>query len=207
MDTTTQPNLLEQAGQDRLLAAQLPTWLKAVSHQHMPVVCQALRSSLACRQRLSVRWAAIQGIDHFITPLLQAALAQRHGVSVPVDQLWFRNAYQVPLLTYAPIRVPLTQRVYYQIPLLEAVLRNFTADEATPGILAPGAGLHDGAGERLREPHAAQFARLVRELDLGARYQAHLQAHLARAATVAELGELTRHEMLTTHSRPVRVAY
>ncbi|WP_028634469.1 NEL-type E3 ubiquitin ligase domain-containing protein [Pseudomonas parafulva] len=196
MDTTTQPNLLEQAGQDRLLAAQLPTWLKAVSHQHMPIVCQALRSSLACRQRLSVRWAAIEGIDHFVTPLLQAALAQRHGVSVPVDQLWFRNAYQVPLLTYAPIRVPLTQRVYYQIPLLEAVLRNFTADEATPGILAPGAGLHDGAGQRLREPHAAQFARLVRELDLGARYQAHLQAHLAPAAMVAVLGELTRHEML-----------
>nr|WP_314479767.1 NEL-type E3 ubiquitin ligase domain-containing protein [uncultured Pseudomonas sp.] len=192
----TDQQLAEQACQDGLIAARLPSWLTTLDKAFVVHATQALKSSLACRKRLSARWASIEGIDTFAKPLLQKALRDRFGTTVDVDHLWFRNAYEVPLSTYAPIRVPLTTREYYQIPLLEAALRNFTADETQADGSAPGTGAYDPAGNPLPGAGAAHLAQLIRALDLGALYQRHLRVHLASAATQALLGELNRHEML-----------
>ncbi|MBA5707581.1 hypothetical protein DT037_10905 [Pseudomonas fulva] len=197
MDTAlTDLQLAEQAGQDGLIAARLPGWLKKLDKAFVTQAGQALNSSLTCRHRLAARWGSIKGIDAFAKPLLEKTLSARFGITQGVDQLWFRNAYEVPLATYFPVRVPLTKREYYLIPLLEAVLRNFTAQEMQPQILPPMAGVYDAAGNAVPGLSAARFAQWVRELDLGALYQQHLAAHLTSASMQALLGELNRHEML-----------
>ncbi len=187
--------LLERSAQDRLIAARLPDWMKAVSHEHMADLSHALIESLKYRQQLQVLWGAIQGLEAFAAPLLAQAL-KRHGLNLGIDQLWFRNAYDIPLKTYAPIRVPLTEKAYFDVPLLEAALGNFTERESTLNGLAKGCGLFDDKGERLQAPSAQQFAKCVRELDLGAQYQQYLQSHLGTATAQALLSEHRRHEML-----------
>lgn len=197
MDTAlTDQQLAEQACQDGLIAARLPAWLKKLDKAFIAQAGQALNSSLKCRQRLAARWGLIEGIEAFAKPLLEKSLSARFGITQGVDQLWFRNAYEVPLATYFPIRVPLYERHYYQIPLLEAVLRNFTAEQTQPQVLPPMAGVFDAAGNSVPRLSAARFAQLTRELDLGGLYQQHLSAHLASASMQALLGELNRHEMV-----------
>ncbi|MBF8675714.1 hypothetical protein IRZ53_13395 [Pseudomonas fulva] len=197
MDTAlTDQQLAEQAGQDGLIAARLPAWLKKLDNAFTAQAGQALNSSLSCRQRLVARWGLIEGIDAFAKPRLEKSLSARFGITQGVDPLWFRDAYEVPLATYFPVRVPLTQREYYQIPLLEAALRNFTAEQMQPQALPPMAGVYDSAGNAVPGLSAARFAQLIRELDLGALYQQHLATHLASASMQGLLAELSRHEML-----------
>lgn len=187
---------LEQAEQDRIIAARLPGWIRAVSAGHAAVLREALKGSLDCRYRLAALLQRIDGIEQFTAPILQKALRDRCNIGHELGQLWFRTAYERPLSTYAPIRVPLSEKVYYQIPLLEAALRNFTRDESQAGGQAPGNGLFDDAGASLAQLDAIRFAALVRELDLGERYQAHVQARLGSAEAQALLADNMRHALL-----------
>jgi len=192
----TTHDLLEQAEQDAIIAKRLPGWLRPGKTAHMDVLCQALRGSLDCRYRLQALLQRVVALDRFAAPLLKQALQKQCGVQHEVDDLWMRAAFAKPLSTYAPIRVPLTERVYYQIPLLEAALRSFTAAEAKAGGQAPGNGLYHTDGTALAAPSAVAFASLVRELDLGKRYQEHLDSCLATSQSKALLAESVRHGML-----------
>lgn len=187
---------LEQAEQDRIIAARLPGWMLAVSAGHVAVLREALKGSLDCRYRLAALLQRIDGVEQFTAPILQKALRDRCNIRDELGQLWFRAAYERPLSTYAPIRVPLSEKVYYQIPLLEAALRNFTQNESEAGGQAPGNGLFDDAGASLEQLDATRFAALVRELDLGEGYQAHLQARLGSPETQALLADNMRHALL-----------
>ncbi|PVZ43663.1 NEL-type E3 ubiquitin ligase domain-containing protein [Pseudomonas sp. CC120222-01a] len=187
---------LEQAEQDRIIAARLPGWMLAASAGHAAVLREALNGSLDCRYRLAALLRRIEGVEQFTAPILQKALRERCNIAQELGQLWFRAAFERPLSTYAPIRVPLSEKVYYQIPLLEAALRNFTQDETQARGQAPGNGIFDNAGARLDLLSATRFAALVRELDLGERYQAHLQARLGTAEAQALLAENMRHTLL-----------
>ena len=189
-------DLLEQAEQDAIIAKRLPGWMRPGNPEHMRVLCQALRGSLDCRYRLQALLQQIVPIDRFATPLLKQALQARYGLKQDLDHLWMRAAFEKPLSTYAPIRVPLTERVYYQIPLLEAALHGFTAAEAKAGGQAPDCGLYEADGMPLEAPSAMAFASLVRELDLGQRYQQHLDSHLATPQSKALLADSVRHGML-----------
>ncbi|MEN5304110.1 NEL-type E3 ubiquitin ligase domain-containing protein [Pseudomonas sp. TWI628] len=187
---------LEQAEQDRIITARLPGWMRAVGTGHAAVLREALNGSLDCRYRLDALLQRIEGVEQFTAPILQKALQARCNIGPELGQLWFRTASERPLSTYAPIRVPLSEKVYYQIPLLEAALRNFTQDESQVRGQAPGNGLFDNAGARLDLLTATQFAALARELDLGERYQAHLHAQLGTAEAQALLAENMRHGLL-----------
>lgn len=189
-------DLLEQTEQDAIIAKRLPGWMCPGNPEHMSVLCQALKGSLDCRYRLQALLQQVEGIDRFAAPLLKQALQTHYGLEHELDSVWMRAAFEKPLSTYAPIRVPLTERVYYQVPLLEAALRGFTAAEAKPGGQAPGAGLYLADGTLLQFPSAVGFASLVRELDLGERYQQHLHRHLATAQSQALLADSVRHGML-----------
>ncbi len=187
---------LEQAEQDRIIARRLPGWMLTVSADHAPVLREAMNGSLDCRYRIAAMLQRVEGIEQFTAPILQRALRQRFNIKHELGQLWFRSTYERPLSTYAPIRVPLNEKVYYQIPLLEAALRNFTQDETQASGQAPGNGLYDAAGARLDQLSASQFAKLVRELDLGELYQKHLDVHLSNADAQALLTDHMRHTLL-----------
>ncbi|NIE73150.1 hypothetical protein F3J45_01550 [Pantoea sp. Ap-967] len=191
---------LEQAYQDHLLAQRLPPWVHAWRPARIDVLNAALQQSIDARQRLQAELAGIEPLERFVEHRLQPVLAERFKVRQPLTQLWFRDAYQKPLATHAPIRVPLTEDVYYQVPLLEATLRNFTSAQAEVGGLPVHAGLRDAQGAKVPGIEARAFAGLCRELDLGQRYQQHLAQVLQPAAAPgrvkALLGNLARSSML-----------
>ena len=186
---------LEQAFQDDLLAKRLPKWVLELSHDHLDPLCAALKTSLVCRQQLSTRIQSIQGIGDYVSAALQESLDQRFGAGLDVSTLYFRQGYLVPSgeQIYTG-RVPVMVPEYVQIPLLEAALNNFVADEAETQL--PGSGLVTKVGEHLRRPTAIQFARLCRQLDMGARYQRHLDAILLSTSDQAAAGSSVRSLLL-----------
>ncbi|WEK29178.1 MAG: NEL-type E3 ubiquitin ligase domain-containing protein [Candidatus Pseudomonas phytovorans] len=176
------PLAVEQAYQDGLIADRLPAWMRQADTARMTLLCNALQSSVAARQRLSAELARLQGIDEFVGTRLQAALGERFGLTEGFGKLQFIESFEKPLVGYAPVRVPLTVPEYYPIPLLEAALHNFTADQARGKGQPPGHCLRDGTATCLARPSAVQFAALCRELDLGKAYQQYLQDALAPCA-------------------------
>ncbi|MBC3436677.1 hypothetical protein HU735_14740 [Pseudomonas sp. BW16M2] len=185
---------IEQAYQDRLVARHLPSWLRGLNQAQLAVLGEALKTSLRCRQGLSKALARIQGIDHFARPLLQQALRDRQGVVQDVDTLFFRRQYfhfanEGGLIAG---RYPLQGTSDYEIPLLEAALCNFTAQEAGVNGQPRRNAVVDDAGTALAAPDAKGFAALCRALDLGAQYQRHLAGVLDSTAAGQNVKALLR---------------
>ncbi|KHL76379.1 hypothetical protein PpSQ1_00345 [Pseudomonas putida] len=186
---------MEQAFQDDLLAKRLPKWVLKLGQGDVDPLFAALKSSLVCRQQLSAQLQRIEGIGDFVSAALQEGLDTRFGSGFDVSTLYFRQGYLVPSgeQIYTG-RVPVMVPEYVQIPLLEAALNNFVADEAENQL--PGNGLVTKAGEYLRRPTASEFARLCRQLDLGARYQRQLDAVLLSTSDQAGAGSSVRSLLL-----------
>ncbi|HEK1009511.1 TPA: hypothetical protein SMP92_002792 [Pseudomonas putida] len=172
---------LEQAFQDGLLAKRLPEWVARLGKHHLDQWSAALKNSLACRQQLNARLSGIRGISEFARTTLQQALDERFGPGLDVSKLYFRQGFLVPsgeqLYTS---RVPAMVPEYVQIPLLEAAMNNFVDEEAHQQLL--GNALVTESGAHLKRPTAIEFANLCRTLDIGARYQRHLDANLTPTA-------------------------
>ena len=177
-NTSSQPSAavdtlaMAQACQDHYIARRLPAWMKRLSMAEFTLLSEALPELLACRAGLSSALARLRNLSAFTQPLLQQALGT-HG-SLDVDRLYFRQWYTFtsPTINYVTSRLPLVADDYYDIPLLEAALGNFTAQQQRDQ--PPGNCLVDAHGEKRAELSATAFARLCRTLDLGQKYQAHL---------------------------------
>ncbi|MDH0706116.1 NEL-type E3 ubiquitin ligase domain-containing protein [Pseudomonas sp. GD03862] len=167
---------MAQACQDHYIAQRLPAWMKRLSMAEFTLLSEALPELLACRAGLSSVLARLGNLNAFARPLLQQALGA-HG-DLDVDRLYFRQWYTFPSHTihYVTSRFPVVGSDYYDIPLLEAALCNFTADQQRDQ--AQGNCLVDVRGARRSELSAPGFARLCRALDLGQKYQAHLDSVL-----------------------------
>lgn len=177
-NTSSQPSAavdtlaMAQACQDHYIARRLPAWMKRLSMAEFTLLSEALPELLACRAGLSSALARLRNLSAFTQPLLQQALGT-HG-SLDVDRLYFRQWYTFtsPTINYVTSRLPVVANDYYDIPLLEAALGNFTAQQQRDQ--PPGNCLVDAHGEKRAELSATAFARLCRTLDLGQKYQAHL---------------------------------
>ncbi|MGY4527919.1 NEL-type E3 ubiquitin ligase domain-containing protein [Pseudomonas sp. TE21394] len=173
------PMTAEQAFQDAIIAQRLPGWLASATPAQVQALAQAMTLSLYFRQRVSAVLGQIQGIDRFARPLLQAAL--NLPATIDIGTLQFRQGRREPVINDQPVGSHLTTVVYEQIPLLEAALRNFTADQAIKGGQPIGNGLLGAAEHTL--PTACDFAALCRSLDLGGQYQDHLRSILQPPAS------------------------
>jgi hypothetical protein len=167
-----------EAFQDDIIGQRLPRWLRQAPVEQLPEISRALAKSLECRQQVGALLARIDGIDHFVESALQNALTERYGVTGNPRRLTFLEGRREPVINAQPVGAHLTEVVYEEKPLLEVVLRNFTAEQASTGgqpvgnrLLVPRAGTHN-------LPTAIAFAALCRELDLGEGYQRHLDAIL-----------------------------
>ncbi|WP_409262336.1 NEL-type E3 ubiquitin ligase domain-containing protein [Pseudomonas putida] len=167
---------MAQACQDHYIAQRLPAWMKRLSMAEFTLLSEALPELLACRAGLASALARLSNLNAFARPLLQQALGA-HG-DLDVDRLYFRQWYTFPSPTihYVTSRFPVVGSDYYDIPLLEAALCNFTADQQRDQ--PPGNCLVDVRGARRSELSAPGFARLCRALDLGQKYQQHLDSVL-----------------------------
>ncbi|WP_342625278.1 NEL-type E3 ubiquitin ligase domain-containing protein [Pseudomonas alkylphenolica] len=194
----------EQTYQDSIIGKRLPAWLRLASAEQLSALGDAMRHSLVVRQRLSKALARIQGIDSFAVAALEKALKERFADEYNVGRWKFITGHREPVINPQPVGVHLTEVVYEEIPLVEAALRNFTADEAKSGGQPKGNRLSNARAGNIKPPSAIEFARLCRDTDLGGQYQRHLdsvlqpQARSGSADNVAELlASSHRYTMLT----------
>ncbi|WDY56142.1 NEL-type E3 ubiquitin ligase domain-containing protein [Pseudomonas sp. PSKL.D1] len=161
-----------QAYQDQLIAKRLPDWVSQLNESEFTALSEALRQLLRCNQQLSVVFAQVRNIDDFARPLLNQAL-DGYG-HLDVDALYFRKwyVYEAYTSSYFAGRVPVPDSDYYDLPLIEAALYNFTAQEQSEQPRHNG--LVDTKGVRQAGLSAVAFAKVCRDLDVGQRYQEHL---------------------------------
>lgn len=186
---------MEQGFQDGIIARCLPVWIgnlgpgtagtqPSLTPAQLSALMAALKTSLACRQRLNADLARIQGIYAYCGPLLQQALRESMPASVDCGSLYYRHFYFdiSPEPEFASGRLPQREKDSYDIPLLDAALANFTAAEAGRHSLPRSDCIVQHDGNQLRQLSALAFAGHCRKLDLGQRYQEHLVSILEAPA-------------------------
>lgn len=127
-----------------------------------------------------------QDVRKFAEPLLVNALKEHLNLTLDVREAELR-LYIPDTLIFGIDR---DASRFRQLSLLDAALHNFEASEAEPKAWREGSGIftRDADGAPVR--HAltvAQFVALCRRLDLGAQYQAYIQAILQPVATTARM--------------------
>ncbi|MDD0973922.1 NEL-type E3 ubiquitin ligase domain-containing protein [Pseudomonas fontis] len=161
---------------DHFIAAQAPPWLTGATAQQLAI----LRSSLEMHQALQadVRrlMQAIRPLDVFARSLLDEVLNVEAQLSIDVDKAHWREVKLRVVNKPFPVVPPeLPDFQYYkeESSLLTRALQNFTEQQAGPSAHFYGSGLV------LFDMHLSMlpetFAGLCRRLDLGGRYQRHLQ--------------------------------
>ncbi|MNS23101.1 putative E3 ubiquitin-protein ligase ipaH4.5 [compost metagenome] len=192
---------MEQAYQDSLIVKRLPRWIRRLrivspTEQNIPAnglyesqhaaLRDTLKDSLACRQWLEKELARIEGIDRFVKPLLQHAMQEEFGTRENIDGLYFRRWYTYTAPSQGTVwgRYPVVEKDYFEVPLIEAALDNFTPGEGRNEQHKDNC-IVDSLSRRLASPTAPAFARLCRKLDLGKRYQQHLDSVLKAPSSQA----------------------
>lgn len=191
---------LEQGFQDGLIARALPAWMRklgaadakhgdpaaqpGLSAQQLAALLEAFKTSLYCKQHLGVVLRRIQGIEQYCRPLLQRALREHLSVTADSSTLYLRHHYfsLSPRPEWAAGHVPQQQQNDFDIPLLNAALANFTQDEARGNGLPRKDCIVTSDGSEFAGMTAVAFAGCCRKLDLGERYQEHLDSVLGSFA-------------------------
>ncbi|MDF2795990.1 MAG: hypothetical protein K0S85_3743, partial [Pseudomonas orientalis] len=149
------------------------------------------------RNELQDHLQALQDINAFARPLLEAALRRQFGVTPDVEKtlLWLYVPQHIPWL---PIDSG-GARVW-KVSLLDAALHNFEPDEAKPHAYEPDSTYVAEVTQSSGEDEAGRFELLTslneqmpipafihvcRELDIGAQCQRHLQQQLGIGDAVA----------------------
>lgn len=184
----------------------LPEWHKKAS----PAAHRNLKNGV------KLNWVAQNNVDHalsnlqdvyaFAKPVLQQALKDRFGVEDDVEQTWLR--------LYAPTKTAwwvhdfsggTTSRT---VSLLDAALHNFSRDEAfardSEFITRPNTQGHFAVKPLKHKISIDQFKSLCRELNIGARYQQHLNDFLRSTNPVAN--NVLRHEVILSQKSALNVA-
>ncbi|MCU1772288.1 NEL-type E3 ubiquitin ligase domain-containing protein [Pseudomonas sp. 13B_3.2_Bac1] len=161
-------------------------------HQHLQ---QALQRAWKAQNKVDQALNNLQDVYAFAKPLLQQALTARFGVKDDVEQTWLR--------LYAPVNTSWWVHDFAgatnsrTVSLLDAALHNFSSGEVfsedSEFISRPDANGHFTVKPLKHKMRIEQFKTLCRELDLGARYQHHLNAFLLPGDGVAR--QVLRHKV------------
>jgi hypothetical protein len=211
-----------------LVSQAIPFWLSEASpsrinalksgRAHIPAWQANAEKALQERLKKDIKlgWTAQNDVDRalselqdvyaFAKPLLQQALKDRFGVEDDVEETWLR--------LYAPAKTSwwvhdfsagTTSRT---ISLLDAALHNFSSDEAfakdSEFITRPNALGHFGVVKLKHKLSIEQFKSLCRELDIGARYQQHLNEFLLPDNPVAT--NVLRYKVTFSHKTALNIA-
>ncbi|EJM60271.1 hypothetical protein PMI29_04107 [Pseudomonas sp. GM49] len=184
----------------------LPDWYKKAS----PAAHRNLKNGV------KLHWVAQNDVDHalsnlqdiyaFAKPVLQQALKDRFGVVDDVEQIWLR--------LYAPTKTAwwvhdfsggTTSRT---VSLLDAALHNFSRDETfspdSEFITRPNTQGHFAVKPLKHKISIDQFKSLCRELNIGAKYQQHLNDFLLSTNPVAN--SVLRHKVILSQKSALNVA-
>src|SRR5471032_2249189 len=169
----THQQLQQQFQQDPVLGViqqNLPAAFSEASPQAREDYRRALLASKTARTQLKQLLKPLKGLSEFAVPLLRNALDSRFGQGFDP---------QVDTLFHPVLRPNGATGSATQLTLLEAALHNFERKESVTGGFLASASIYQG----MDTPHPKnirpeQFADVCRHLNLGRKYQDHLQSVL-----------------------------
>jgi hypothetical protein len=158
----------------------LPEWHRnacAEAHQNLK---NEMQLAWTAQNDVDRALSDLQDVYAFAKPMLQKALKDRFGIDDDVEKTWLR--------LYAPVKNSwwahdfsggTTSRT---VSLLDAALHNFSRDEAftqdSEFITRPDVAGHFSIKHLKQKISIEQFKSLCRELNIGARYEQHLNEYL-----------------------------
>ena len=185
-----------------LIAQQIPAWFKDASVLMRDTLRKSMLEWHATQIEIAKVFAGIKPIEQFAEPLLKAALVANGWTTINPKTHGFK---QVRLLSHAVLFISNQQTRLIDslaklvlpeslIPaslevnlvsstshhdLLQAALQNFESAETMMGGFDPGTTIYTVQNSEIvdlpvYEPH--EFARICRELNLGEKYQSHLDS-------------------------------
>ncbi|WP_338525686.1 NEL-type E3 ubiquitin ligase domain-containing protein [Pseudomonas batumici] len=165
----------EHSANEEVIKANAPTWLLEARSEDIARLGEHLRRSQFFKEEVSSWVKDLQTVRYFCEPLLETALRDRFGAGLDMHRDRLRIADRWPVVSLSPPAGPsrVFPMTYSSHSLLEAALQNFAADERLP----PDSHLsliRDATPPSTPTISVASFVELVRELDLGGRYQQHL---------------------------------
>ncbi|MEN8638329.1 NEL-type E3 ubiquitin ligase domain-containing protein [Pseudomonas sichuanensis] len=179
MSGTTTPSAT-----DAFIAQQLPVWLKSASVDQLQALRARFLAHRATQDRLAEAWRQIESPIDFARPLFERMLSRGLGIAQPLEILRWEEVFQGFKRDTSPFLPELSRpggtitRVRLREPALQRLLQNFEQGQSFfPGTgFAQGAALQ-GEGPDLPLPVALdELVAQCRSLDVGKRYQEHLQA-------------------------------
>ncbi|MCF4976818.1 hypothetical protein GIW56_00285 [Pseudomonas gessardii] len=192
-----------------LIKQQLPAWLIQAPSSLREAFRASMTASNQARHDLKALLDELQSPEDFARPLLRASLQSWFfGFITDENALLVREWKNHHLLGLIKTHAKTTRQT-----LLEAALQNFEAAEAEPGGMEDGTALHNmtNAGEVLTSASPAAFARLCRELDLGAKYLTHISSILEPSAgsarTAAQVLRIFRAQAQHAMGVALHIAY
>lgn len=174
---------LKKQGQD------LPGGYPQVSPEQRKAITVAATASFISQTALDKALSEFMDIDTFAEPLLVAALMQQCRVTLDVRKTVVRLMKPVEMGLLA---IDISSFEVLKLPLLQAALHNFEEAECETDAFHESSGfLLQGATSDTFEPLAtsltvAQFTRLCRSLDIGAKYQDYLAGYFKTADGVLD---------------------
>ncbi len=178
-----------------LIKSSLPSWYVYTSADLRDRLRRDMLRGHHLRSLVQQLLSGLQDLTTFARPLLSDALEQHFGFGLDVDRDHFRH------VTFADSRLPLpgklVERHFTVQSLLQAALQNFHQEEVeaatADSVIFQGTPNLANLAAKTSYPHPlkvapAKFMALCRQLDLGGRYQAHIQAVLEPAASAVASG-------------------
>jgi hypothetical protein len=184
----------------------LPDWHRNASTAAHQSLKNATQLAWTAQNDVDQVLSNLQDVRTFAKPILQQALKDRFGMDDDVEDTWLR--------LYSPAKTSwwvhdfsagTTSRT---VSLLDAALHNFSRDEAfspdSEFITRPDARGHFGVKHLEHKLSIDQFKSLCRELDIGARYQRHLNEFLLSSNPVAN--SVVRQKVILSQQHALSVA-
>lgn len=177
VEPTTLTQLQRRFSDDPVLSVihqQLPSAFSTASAQQQQDYRRALIASKYARQALKTLLKPLKGLSEFAEPLLRQALNARFGPGLEP---------RTDTLFHPVLRPSGATGSSTQLTLLEAALHNFEREEAVSGGFLRSASVDKGAGgTHPKNIRPEQFADVCRHLNIGQKYQDHLNDVLEPAS-------------------------
>ncbi|MFU2329848.1 dermonecrotic toxin domain-containing protein [Pseudomonas sp. NFX98] len=205
------PSWLANASMKRVselksVGLRIPDWYKAASDSAHQRLKNENKLSWTAQCNVDRALSSLQDVYAFAKPLLQKALKERYFVEDDVEQTWLR--------LYAPVKSPWWVHDFGSgtrirtLSLLDAALHNFSSGETfstdSEFITRPNAAGHFAVKSLKHKISIEQFKSLCRELDLGARYEKHLNEYLLSSNSVAN--NVLRHKVILSQKSTLNAA-
>jgi hypothetical protein len=184
----------------------IPHWHKDASAAAHRNLNNELKLNWNAQNSVDQALSNLQDVYAFAKPMLQQALKDRFGIDDDVEQTWLR--------LYAPAKTSWWVHDFASgmqsrtVSLLDAALHNFSNSETFTAdsefITRPDTRGHFAIKRLKHKMSIDQFKSLCRDLDIGARYEQHLNAFLLSPNRVAS--NVLRHKVILSQKSALNVA-